>query len=166
MWSIIKWIFSIAMLFLVLYIALVIFNAVKKEGVSGILSPVGDVISNLFSSSGVPNPFSNLPENFAQDFFKPQIVAAPLTVVPSAAWYENMDAVYRQIYLNNLSYYNNQNTGGFNYNQFFNQYATNTQGAIATQSPVYTTSILSKIQLLFPTPSTYMELRNNLKDNQ
>lgn len=158
MFTIIRWIFSIALLILVIYLLLLAYNAIKKEGIGNFLDPVTASISSIFGGAGMTTTATTT-KNLFVDFFTPRQVAAPLVVVPSAAWYENMDAIYKQIYLNNLNYAGMNTNGTFNYDAYFQKY---TQTA-TTLTPLQSASS-SKLQLLFPTPSTYMQLRNYLKD--
>lgn len=158
MFTIIRWIFSIALLILVIYLVLLAYNAIKKEGISNFLDPVTSGISSLFNGAGMTTTATTT-KSFLADFFAPRQIAAPLVVVPSSAWYENMDEIYKQIYLNNLNYTGMNTNGTFNYDAYFQKYNPE---AIAT-NPVQSTSS-TKLQLLFPTPSTYMQLRNNMSN--
>lgn len=158
MFTIIRWIFSIALLILVVYLLLLGYNSIKKEGVTNVWDPISSGVSNLLSGVGLETT-ATATKNMFTNFFIPRQVAAPLVVVPSTAWYENMDEIYRQTYLNNLNYSEMNADGTFNYDIFFQKY---TQAATSI-NPVQATSS-GKLHLLFPTPSTYMQLRNYLNN--
>jgi hypothetical protein len=156
--TIIRWIFNVTLFLLVIYLLVLAFKAVRNQGLGGIFDPIENFFTGLFSGLGMDTAVG-VSDNFFADLFVPKQVPAPLVVVPSEAWYENMDTIYRQIYLNNLSYAGMNTDGSFNYDAYFRQYQTPTN--IATQ---FASS--SNLQLLFPTPSTYMQLRNYIKDFQ
>lgn len=156
MFTIIRWIFSIALLILVIYLLLLAYNAIKKEGISNFLDPVTSGVSSLFSGAGMTTTATTT-KSFLADFFAPRQIAAPLVVVPSTAWYENMDEIYKQIYLNNLNYAGMNTNATFNYEAYFQKYNPTTTNTTPTQQTSST-----KLQLLFPTPSTYMQLRNSI----
>lgn len=162
MFTIIRWIFSIALLILVIYLLLLAYNAIKKEGIGNFLDPITTGISSLFSGIGMTTTATTT-KNFFADFFTPRQVAAPLVVVPSPEWYESMDAFYKQIYFSNTNYPSQMapNTY-FNYDTFFIKHTAQTSVNGTTAATKNSSS--TNLELLFPSPKTYMELRNYLKD--
>jgi hypothetical protein len=99
MFSILKWLFWAALLFTIFYVGYVFYKSFDSGATT---SNLNNNISKFFSQFNVETPKNIVSTSTFVDFFSPRYIA-PLTVVPGPGWYENMDALYKQIYMNNMN---------------------------------------------------------------